>query len=335
MTTTKLTTIAGPYFEDLSVGDTLTAPAVTLTDGHVAMHQAILGDRLVAFLDQRLARRVFAGLAPVPPGLVIDLAIGQSSVFTRRVRANLFYRGLQLHRLPAVGDTLSTTTEVVALRQSSARSGKPATGLAVLRIRTNDQEERSVLDFERCAMLPLRDPQLRTGRDQDVTAGRAEISREDAVALASEWNLSALRGAAPRPYATDLQVGDSFAVEEADPVTAATELTRLTVNLAEVHYDSRATGSGQRLVYGGHTIGLAYHQAAKAIPALCAVIAWHSCDHTGPVYEDDLLTSSVSVEALSPLDSGGALVDLRSLVVAHRGPEPNHVLDWRYVAAIA
>ena len=66
------------------------------------------------------------------PGLVCDVAIGQSTVVTQRVVANLFYRGLMLHRAPVIGDTLSTTTEVVALRQTSNRPGRAATGLAAL-----------------------------------------------------------------------------------------------------------------------------------------------------------------------------------------------------------
>ena len=329
------TSISGPYFEDLAVGDALTAPAVTLTDGRVAVHQAILGDRVPAYLDTGLSKRVFGGVTPAPPGLVIDLAIGQSSVFTRRVLANLFYRGLQLYRLAAIGDTLSTITEVEALRQNRLRPDRRATGLAVLRIRTVDQEGRLVLDFERCAMLPLRDQQLKTGNNDVVGSDRARFDLGAAEQLASPWDLAALRNVVPGPFASELKVGDRFEIEEADPVTAATELARLTINLAEVHYDRRASATGRRLVYGGHTIGLAAHQAAKALPALCAVIAWESCDHTGPVHEDDLLTSVVSVERVSALSAASRLVSLRSVVRAHRDTAPAEVLDWRYVAAIA
>jgi acyl dehydratase len=85
------------------------------------------------------------------------VAIGQSTLVTQRVIANLFYRGLVLRRSPTIGDTLSTTTEVVALRQNSPRPGRAATGLAAPRARTVDQQKRRVLDFWRCAMLPLRD----------------------------------------------------------------------------------------------------------------------------------------------------------------------------------
>jgi acyl dehydratase len=327
--------LGGPYFEDLHVGDALGAPALTLTSGHAAMHQAVLGDRMAATLDHRLARAVFGGEVPVAPGLVVDVSIGHSSVFTRRVRANLFYRGLQLHRLPAIGETLRTGTEVVALRQNRVRSGRPATGLAVLRIRTDDGDGRRVLDFERCAMLPLRDPAARTGHADDVNAGRAQVDMAGVAALASGWDLSALRDAVEGPCADELSVGEAFDVDVADPVTGATELARLTLNLATVHHDPRATGTGHRLVYGGHAIGLAAHQAARALPGLAAVLAWHGCDHPAPVREEDLLTSRLTVEALAPLPHGGALADLRSVVTAHRDGWTGEVLDWRFVAAIA
>src|SRR6185312_2837499 len=41
-----VSTVAGPFFEDLRVGDVIaTAPGLTLTDGHAALHQAIVGER--------------------------------------------------------------------------------------------------------------------------------------------------------------------------------------------------------------------------------------------------------------------------------------------------
>ena len=79
------------------------------------------------------------------PALVCDVAIGQSTLVTQRVRANLFYRGLAFHRFPVIGDSLFTRTEVVGLKQNS--SGP--TGLAALRMTTVDQVGRLVNDDER------------------------------------------------------------------------------------------------------------------------------------------------------------------------------------------
>src|SRR5258708_2980750 len=69
-------------------------------------------------------------------------AIGQSTLATQRVKANLFYRGLTFHRFPVIGDSLYTRTEVVGLRANSPKPGRPPTGMAALRMITIDQADR-------------------------------------------------------------------------------------------------------------------------------------------------------------------------------------------------
>ena len=315
----------GPYFDELTVGDRFAgAPGVTLTEGLAAVHQAVLGDRLRLSLDHALATEV-AGAPLAHPALVWDVAIGQSTVVTRQVRANLFYRGLAFRRYPAIGDTLRTVTEVVGLKENSRKPDRAPTGLAALRITTVDQEERRVLDFWRCAMLPL--------RSTDPTGHRDDLSRFGADAGPGRpplpgWDLAAFRRLPGRHFA-DLVVGRSWAVAGADVVSAAPELARLTVNIAAAHHDAAAAG-GERLVYGGHTIGLALAQACRAIPNIVTVASWTSCDHTGPVHEGDSLTSRVEVTDMSRLADGG-LVSLRSTVDSPAGP----VLDWRFTVVLA
>jgi acyl dehydratase len=115
----------------------------------------------------------------------------------------------------------------------------------------------------------------------------------------------------------------------ADVVTSAPELARLTLNIAAVHHDSRI--SGRRLVYGGHTIGLALAQASRLLPNLVTVLGWESCDHTGPVHEGDTVFSELRVEAAEPLPQGGGVLRLRSVVSAAGEPD-RPVLDWRFSA---
>jgi acyl dehydratase len=104
------------------------------------------------------------------------------------------------------------------------------------------------------------------------------------------------------------------------------------LNIAATHHDSRV--GGRRLVYGGHTIGLALAQASRLLPNLVAVLGWESCDHTGPVHEGDTLYSELHVETAEATAQGGVL-GLRSLVYAVSGSagEPDRqVLDWRFRA---
>ncbi len=323
--------VEGPYFEDLSVGQVFDyAPPITLTDGLTAAHRAILGDRLALALDNELATAVTGQPGFAHPGLVWDLAIGQSTIVTQRVKANLFYRGLVFHRAPHVGDTLRTTTEVVGLRQNQPRVGRPATGLAALRITTVDQQDRLVLDFWRCAMLPLRDPSGTTGHADEFDHIGAEATT-DFGAVSRQWTLAAFELPARVTRFADLEVGDPVELAGGDLVSNAPELARLTLNVAAVHHDATA-GGGERLVYGGHTIGIALGQCARALPSLVTVVGWHSCDHLAPVREWDTLRSSLGVEALQPMTVGG-LAHLRSVVFA--GADRTPILDWRFVAIVA
>lgn len=234
-----------------------------------------------------------------------------------------------------IGDTLHTTTEVVALRQNSRRAGRTATGMAVLRVRTVDQERRPVLDFWRCAMLPLADPEGETGAADDLDAFSAELDPASLSAAIAGWRLDAYRRAVDGQRFTDLAEGDAWTVQGGDVVSSAPELARLTLNVATAHHD--ATTNGRRLVYGGHTIGIAASQLTRVFPDLVTIVAWHGCDHLAPVLEGDTLASEIELERCQPLPDGGGLVHLRSRVQAHRDSdgEGHPVLDWRLVGVMA
>jgi acyl dehydratase len=324
--------VSGPYFDQVHTGQVFTgAPSVTLTSGLAAVHQSILGDRLRLPLDVELSAAV-TGLPapPAHPGLVCDVAIGQSTLATQHVKANLFYRGLTFFRFPAIGDTLFTRTEIVGLKKNSARPGRAPTGLMALRITTVDQADRLILDFYRCAMLPLSDgadPDS-ANHDDDLSTIGADLAAPPSAA--ADWNGEVFRERVTGPH-FDTGLAGSVLHSSADVVSSAPELARLTLNIAAVHHDSR-TG-GRRLVYGGHTIGLALAQATRLLPNLATVLGWKSCDHTGPVYEGDTLYSDLHIESAEYTDAGGVL-GLRSLVyaVSDNPDEPRQVLDWRFTA---
>jgi acyl dehydratase len=230
----------------------------------------------------------------------------------------------------------------VALRQNRPREGRAPTGLAVLRITTVDQQRRPVLDFWRCAMLPLRDQTRQTGHADELESVGHPADPAGLKALVGGWRLDRFARHAGGPRFSELRPGQSWLVAGGDVVSSATELARLTLNVAAVHHDAAAAG-GQRLVYGGHAIGLALAQAARSLPSIVTVAAWHGCDHLGPVHEGDTLRSTVSVEQVDEVPGGG-LVHLRSLVRAEgpsaepgeaNGVKPRDVLDWRYVAVVA
>ncbi|NDF86939.1 MAG: MaoC family dehydratase, partial [Gammaproteobacteria bacterium] len=147
--------ISGPWFEDLHPGLEFDAPAITLNAGHVALHQALFGDRLRLPLDAATAERVTGVSQPLcHPLLAINVAIGQSTWASQRVKGNLFYRGLALQEPVFTGDTLYTRTRVVGLRQNRTQAGRAATGIVALEMTTTNQRGATVLHFWRCPMIP-------------------------------------------------------------------------------------------------------------------------------------------------------------------------------------
>ena len=83
--------VGSPYFEGLKVGQVFdSAPAVTLTSGHAAFHAAQFGDRLRLPLSAPLCQSVTGHPALAHPNLVCNIAIGQTTEPTQRVKGNLF-----------------------------------------------------------------------------------------------------------------------------------------------------------------------------------------------------------------------------------------------------
>lgn len=317
--------VGGPFFDELEVGQVFdTSPGCTLTDGRAAQHQAIVGDRWRLALDDHLAREV-AGGPVASPSFVTNTAIGQTTLVTQRVRANLFYRRFALLRQPLVGDTLRTTTSVVGLRENARREGRPPTGLAALHMRTADQEGRAVVDFFRCAMIPLSEGAGPTDRADDLDEVGRDLPQIDLAGLVPAWDRDAY--VAGRRVGVLPAEGDVLELATGDVVSSAPELARLTLNVAAVHHD-RFAGGGRRLVYGGHTIAVAASQLTRALPDVATILAWDSCDHTGPVHEGDTLTTRITVERVTPT-AGWQVLALRAEVTAD-GERP--VLDWRLSA---
>ena len=337
--------VGGPWFEDFTVGQRFETPSVTLTEAQAALHQAIVGDRLRLPLDHRLSEAVTGSARPLAhPALVSNLAIGQSTYASFRVKANLFYRGLVLCRPVFLGDTLGTVTKVAALRQNAPKAGRAATGLVVLEITTVNQDGETVLQFWRCPMIACRDAEATTGKADSLDSIPAEIPpTQIEAAVPAGWRLDEYRRRVAGPHFADLRAGTRFVVEARDSVSAAPELARMTLNMAMTHFDAAASVYGLRLVFGGHAIAIALAQTIRAIPNIVTVIAWRGCDHLAPVFEGDMLATAVEVEALCPLPRGGGLADLRAIVRAEHPaavqaaglPREAEVLDWRFVALMA
>ena len=329
--------IDGPYFEDFEVGQTFAAPSVTVTDGHTAFYQSVTGDRMRLPLDRHMSQAVTGEVrALVHPMMVINLVNGQTTFASQQVKGNLFYRGLLLLQPVYVGDTLTTTTKVVGLKQNKVKPGRDATGMVALEMETTNQHSVRVMQYWRCPMIPCRDATADTGRNDsfDWIPERLEQAQLDA-AIPRGWQVTAM---APERYkvpAPALAVNDKVVIGSQDTVTCAPELVRITGNIAFTHTDASRSYLGKRLVYGGHTISITLAQITRALPNMITLIGWQGCEHTAPVLEEDIIRTEFSVTSAMPVASGGKLYELHALTYAKRaaneGYDESAVLDWRLV----
>lgn len=332
--------VDAPWFEDFVVGDDFSeVPAITLTDGHTAIHQAIFGDRLRLPLDRVLSQKVTgAEQALVNPSLVCNMAIGQTTIPSQRVMGNLFYRGLAFKKPVFVGDTLTTSTKVVGLKQNKSKPGRAASGMVALEIHVQNQRGETVLLFWRCPMIPCRDPDIETGHNDSFDVMPEILELEALKSAVPSWDIAAFRTSNSDSHFENLPLGEILLVEARDTVTLAPELVRMTMNMAMTHTDATRSVYGKRLVYGGHTISIAAAQLARIFPNMISILGWFHCDHVAPVFEQDIVRTQVTLVKKHSLTEGG-IVELHVETFALRDPNDatieTKVLDWKMAALFA
>jgi len=331
--TANATVTDGPYFEDFKVGETLPpAPAITIGYGEAAVYQSICGDPLAISLSQPLATAVTGQpQAVVNPALVLQVAIGQSTVATRKVIANLFYRGVRQLATVYVGETLCTHVTVRGLREATPRADREPRGMVLLGIQTTDSAGELVLDFERCALVRRRSAEP-TGHKDNLggVADTLDMASFEQIAPL-HWDLTALAGSGDGFRGLNWAVGETRAEPLRDTVTDALALVRLTQSLAQAHRDASLGQDGKRLVYGGHTIGLAQAGLMRLLPSAATVVGWHMCDHTAPVFEDDLLAVAATLDIVWQVANGYLLAFTVEVQAERTGASAMPVLLWRPV----
>jgi 2-methylfumaryl-CoA hydratase len=245
----------GRYFEDFRLGETIRhATPRTLGPGDAALHIALTGSRFAVTSSADFARAVGYAAPPLDDLLVFNMVFGKTVPdISLNAIANLGYADCRFLRPVTAGDTLTSTSEVIGLKENSNRQ----TGVVYVRSTGVTSDGAPVLTFIRWVMVRKRDaaavidaahiPQL-PAQVEPAALGPAcpEIDL-------TQWD-DALSGSAMR--FEDYQAGDridhvdGMTVEEAEHMLA----TRLYQNTARVHFNalSEAKGRfGRRLVNGG------------------------------------------------------------------------------------
>ena len=322
----------GPYYDLLRPGMELPRqPGVTLDSGLCAVYQALVGERLPLVQNRRLCTEVTGSAEPlVSPGLVMALSVGHTTTVSRRVIANLFYRHVRLPRPVYQGQTLDTTVRVIAMRDGRPRPDRAPRGMVLVACEST-ADGVPVATYQRCPMLPTKGRDL-PGFSDDIGSGAAPDDPTGGIDLAAcaesvpgDWRLQLL--GEPDSWAVGITVTDPLR----DYIDNTPALLHLTHNLAFVHRDAEVSPYGRRLVNGLQVAGMAQASLSRVLSGMATVVAWGYCNHTGPVFENDLLSFRHTL--LGEIPAGqGRLRAVRAEATAHRHDGEAHVLDWTLAA---
>ncbi len=336
----------GPFYDRLRVGEELPRqPSVVIDEGMAALYQSMMGERLAMALDHATSQSVTGRPGRLAsPGLVMQLSIGQSTTISRRAIANLFYRNVRLLRPVFIGESLATTVTVAALADGRTRPGRAHRGKVLVDIVSSADGEPAVR-YQRAPLLP-QSGEIQPGHTDDLGRKPGLDLNSYARLVPANWDFGSLGPA------TDWQVGASVIDPARDVIDSALALVRLTHNLAMIHRDAACSPYPERLVYGGHVVGLAQASLSRVLPGMATVVGWHNCDHTGPAFEDDLVSFRHTLLGVSPAGAGRVFA-VRVEGFAHRdsareasptghgaesaeaakAPSVARILDWTVLAA--
>ncbi|WP_420101943.1 MaoC family dehydratase [Bosea sp. (in: a-proteobacteria)] len=320
MTGSTTKTSSGRFFEDFALGETIVhATPRTVTSGDVALYTALYGPRFAVQSSQAFARAIGYPEAPVDDLLVFHLVFGKTvpDVSLNAV-ANLGYADGRFLKPVFVGDTLSTTSEVIGLKQAS--SGEA--GIVYVRSTGRNQHHEIVLSYVRWVLVRKRLP---------GTPPHAELVPELPAAVAPERLGEGCPPLDPAAYDealagsrfrwADYHPGekidhvDGMTVEEAEHQLA----TRLYQNTARVHFDglaARETRFGKRLIYGGHVISLARALSFNGLGNAFHLAALNGGRHVAPLFAGDTVHAWSEVLDTAPLPGRGDVGALRLRLVA-------------------
>lgn len=174
---------SGNFFEDFSVGQEIVhATPRTVTEGEVALYTALFGGRFAVNSSDPFAGSLGLGGAPVDSMLAFHIVFGKTVPdISLNAIANLGYANGRFGVPVFTGDTLSTTSTVIGVKQN--RDG--TTGVVYVRSIGANQVGEMVLDYVRWVMVRK--------RNADAPAPTAVIpTLEDSVDVAAlyvnMWN---------------------------------------------------------------------------------------------------------------------------------------------------
>ncbi len=310
----------GNFFEDYTVGQVLThAVPRTVSGGERAVYTALYPTRFALYSSDEFARACGLPESPIEDLAAFHMVFGKSvpDVSLNAV-ANLGYAEGRFLKPVYAGDTLTTTSEVIGVKQNS--NGK--TGIVWVRSTGRNQHGEPVLQYVRWVMVRKRDHNA-PAPETVVPVLQPELDASDlAIPDGLDFGSYDFGLAGEKHRWNDYDIGekidhiDGVTIEETEHMLA----TRLWQNTAKVHFDATNRPDGKRLIYGGHVISMARALSFNGLANAQIIAGINAGTHANPCFAGDTVRAwSHVLDKAEINDSVGAL---RLRLVATKGTPP-------------
>jgi len=340
--TTASKTNRGNFFEDFTVGQVIEhATPRTVTEGDRALYGALYPTRFAVPSSAAFAASVGLDPHPVEDLIAFHIAFGKTVPdISLNAVANLGYAELRFHQPVLPGDTLSTTSEVIGLKQNS--NGK--SGVVYVRSTATNQRGEVALDWCRWVMVHKRTVPTQGGDIEAPETVLPELKKalapEDLVVPAGLDFSSYDFTAAGEPHRFDAYaVGEKIDHVDGVTFTDAEHMmaTRLWQNTAKVHFNTEARPDGSRLIYGGHVISMARALSFNGLANAQLIAAINGGSHVAPAFAGDTVYAWSEVLDKAELPGSGSVGALRLRLVATKGRDESMTLrndEGKYVDGV-
>ncbi|MDD4912485.1 MAG: MaoC family dehydratase [Sideroxydans sp.] len=280
----------GNFFEDFHIGQVFQhATPRTISDGDSALYIALTGSRHLLSSAQTVAHALGYRDRPIDDLLAFHIAFGKTvSDISVNAVANLGYADIRFVSPVYAGDTLSTTSSVIGLKQNSNGSS----GVVYVHSVSRNQHHQIVIEWKRWVMVHK--------QDQTIPAPATHVPELPAVVPVEQLQVPASLDCAKFETALtggqrlwdDYQAGEridhpaGMTVDDSDHTMA----TKLYQNNARLHFDAQMmkdTQFGRRLMYGGHVISICRALSYDGLENALGILAINAGTHCNPSFGGD------------------------------------------------
>lgn len=322
----------GRFFEDFVFNEVIQhATPRTITAGDSALYIALTGARNPLHCSEPFAQSLGFKTTPIDDLLAFHIAFGKTvpDISVNAV-ANLGYADVRFLQPVFVGDTLSTSSQVIGLRQNS--SGK--NGVVYVRSTSINQRGEPVLSWVRWVMVHKND--LNRTAPMTVVPTLPSFVAPESLSFPSYFSAKKFdaKVTGGSYFWEDYLAGErinhaaGMTINDSDHSMA----TRLYQNNARLHFDDFAMQSssfGKRLVYGGVPISLCRSLSYEGLENAITILAINAGTHANPSFAGDTIYTATEVLEAWELPNRTDVGALRLRMIGIKNMSPNQITDFK------